>query len=56
MDSGPRPTILAWRRLLICLGGGLLAAGVTAVAGVLGIAVLAGGVATVALGVLVVIL
>ena len=34
VDTGPRPTILSWRRLLICLGGGLLAAGVTVVAGV----------------------
>jgi uncharacterized membrane protein len=38
----PRPTILSWRRLLICLGGGLLAAGLTWVAGVPEIAVLVG--------------
>ena len=50
MGTGPRPTILSWRRLLICLGGGLLAAGVTVVAGVPEIAVLAGwAVAAVAL-------
>jgi uncharacterized membrane protein len=40
--AGPRPSILSWRRLLICLGGGLLAAGVAVVAGVPGIAVLVG--------------
>jgi uncharacterized membrane protein len=40
--AGPRPTILSWRRLLICLGGGLLAAGLTVVAGVPEIAVLVG--------------
>ena len=40
--AGLRPTILTWRRLLICLGGGLLAAALTTVAGVPGIAVLAG--------------
>lgn len=42
VDTGPRPTILSWRRLLICLGGGLLAAGSATVAGVPGIAVLLG--------------
>jgi uncharacterized membrane protein len=40
--AGPRPAILSWRRLLVCLGGGLLAAGVTVVAGVPEIAGLAG--------------
>src|SRR4051812_20039144 len=40
--AGPRPTILSWRRLLICLGGGLLAAGLTTVAGVPDLAVLVG--------------
>ena len=50
VDTGPRPTILSWRRLLVCLGGGLLAAGVTVIAGVPEIAVLAGwAVAAVAL-------
>jgi uncharacterized membrane protein len=39
-DSGPR--VLSWRRLLVCLGAGLLAAGVTTVLGVHGIAVLVG--------------
>jgi uncharacterized membrane protein len=42
VEAGPRPTILSWRRLLICLGGGLLAAGLTVVAGVPEIAVLLG--------------
>jgi uncharacterized membrane protein len=37
-----RPTILSWRRLRTCLGGGLLAAGLTTVAGVPEIAVLVG--------------
>jgi uncharacterized membrane protein len=37
-----RPTILSSRRLLICLGGGVLAAGLTTVAGVPQIAVLVG--------------
>jgi uncharacterized membrane protein len=33
--TGPRSTtILSWRRLLICLGGGIVAAGLTAVAGI----------------------
>ena len=32
--AGRRPTILSWRRLLICLGGGILAAGLAAVSGV----------------------
>ncbi|MBJ7453390.1 MAG: DUF1345 domain-containing protein, partial [Blastococcus sp.] len=36
------PTILSWRRLLVCLGGGLLAAGLAMVAGVPEIAALAG--------------
>jgi uncharacterized membrane protein len=40
--AAPRPTILSWRRLLICLGGGLLAAGLTTAAGVPEIAVLVG--------------
>ena len=40
--AAPRPTILTWRRLLTCLGGGLLAAGLSAVAGVPEIAVLVG--------------
>src|SRR4051794_4771546 len=40
--AAPRPTILSWRRLLSCLGGGLLAAGVTVVAGVPEISVLVG--------------
>jgi uncharacterized membrane protein len=40
--AGERPTILSWRRLLICLGGGLLAAGLMAVVGVPEIAVLVG--------------
>ena len=40
--EGQRPTILSWRRLLICIGGGVLAAGLTTVAGVPEIAVLAG--------------
>jgi len=40
--AGPRATILSWRRLMICLGGGLLVAGLTAVAGVPEIAVLMG--------------
>jgi uncharacterized membrane protein len=35
-------TILSWRRLLLCLGGGVLAAELTAVAGVPEIAVLVG--------------
>jgi uncharacterized membrane protein len=42
VEAGPRPTILSWRRLLICLGGGLLAAGLATVAGVPEIAVLVG--------------
>jgi uncharacterized membrane protein len=41
-DAGVRPTILSWRRLLICLGGGLLPAGLVTVAGVPEIAVLVG--------------
>jgi uncharacterized membrane protein len=40
--AAPRPTILSWRRLLICLGGGLLAAALAAVAGGAEIAVLLG--------------
>src|SRR4051812_50194530 len=40
--AGPRPTILSWRRLLICLGGGLLAAGLAVVARGPEIAVLVG--------------
>ena len=42
MEAGRRPTILSWRRLLICLVGGLVAAGLTVVAGVPEIAVLVG--------------
>ncbi len=42
VEAGPRLTILSWRRLLICLGGGLVAAGLTTVGGVPGIAVLVG--------------
>jgi uncharacterized membrane protein len=42
VEASPRPTILSWRRLLICLGGGLLAAGLTVVAGLPEIAVLVG--------------
>jgi uncharacterized membrane protein len=42
VEARPRPTILSWRRLLISLGGGLLAAGVTTVAGVPELAVLVG--------------
>jgi uncharacterized membrane protein len=42
VEAAPRPTILSWRRLLICLGGGLLAAGLAAVSGVPDIAVLVG--------------
>ena len=50
VEADPRPTILSWRRLLLCLGGGLLAAGLTTVAGVAEIAVLVGwAVAAVAL-------
>lgn len=39
---GPPPTILSWRRQLTCLGAGLLAAGLTAAAGVPELAVLVG--------------
>jgi uncharacterized membrane protein len=42
VGAGPRPTILSWRRLLICLGGGLIAAGLPVVAGVPEMAVLLG--------------
>ncbi|MGY1738795.1 DUF1345 domain-containing protein [Geodermatophilus sp. SYSU D00684] len=42
VEAGPRPTILSWRRLLICLGGGLVAGGLTTVAGVPDLAVLVG--------------
>ncbi|WP_241037741.1 DUF1345 domain-containing protein [Blastococcus litoris] len=42
VDTGPRPTILSWRRLLICLAGGLVAAGLAVLAGVPEIAVLVG--------------
>ncbi|WP_217651127.1 hypothetical protein [Geodermatophilus nigrescens] len=41
-EADHRPTILSWRRLLVCLAGGLLAAGVVATAGVPGLAVLVG--------------
>lgn len=37
-----RPTILSWRRLLICLGGGVIAGGLATVAGVPGLSVLVG--------------
>jgi uncharacterized membrane protein len=40
--EGERPTILSWRRLLVCLGGGALAGGVVTVAGVPEISVLVG--------------
>jgi uncharacterized membrane protein len=40
--TGTRATILSWRRLLICLGGGLLAAVLAVVAGVPELAVLVG--------------
>lgn len=40
--AAPQPTILSWRRLLSCLSGGLLVAGLAAVAGVPEIAVLVG--------------
>jgi uncharacterized membrane protein len=42
VDAAQRATILSWRRLMICLGGGLLAAGVTTVAGVPDIGALVG--------------
>jgi uncharacterized membrane protein len=42
VEAGPRSTILSWRRLLVCVGGGLVAAGLTTAAGVPGLAVLAG--------------
>ena len=42
VEAGRSSTILSWRRLLICLGAGLLAAGLTAVAGVPEIAVVVG--------------
>jgi Protein of unknown function (DUF1345) len=42
VEAGEGPTILSWRRLLLCLGGGLLAAGLTTVAGVPEVAVLVG--------------
>jgi uncharacterized membrane protein len=42
VEAGPRPAVLSWRRLLLCLVGGLLAAGLTAIAGVPEIAVLVG--------------
>jgi uncharacterized membrane protein len=41
-DADVRPTILSWRRLLVCLGGGVLAGGLAAVAGVPEISVLVG--------------
>jgi uncharacterized membrane protein len=40
--AGRRPTILSWRRVLVCLGGGLAAAGLTVVAGVPETSVLVG--------------
>ncbi|MGY1608662.1 DUF1345 domain-containing protein [Geodermatophilus sp. SYSU D00700] len=42
VGAGPRPTILSWRRLLTCLGGGVLAAALTTVAGVPELAALVG--------------
>jgi uncharacterized membrane protein len=42
VEAAPRPTILSWRRLVSCLGGGLLAAGLAMVSGVPDIAVLVG--------------
>ena len=42
MEARARPTILSWRRVLVCLLGGLLAAALTVAAGVPEIAVLAG--------------
>ncbi|GAB3308348.1 hypothetical protein GCM10027451_17240 [Geodermatophilus aquaeductus] len=42
MAAAPRTTILSWRRLLVCLGAGLLAAGVVVFAGVPELAVLVG--------------
>src|SRR3954454_5771353 len=42
VGAGPRPTILSWRRLLICLAGGLLAAALATVAGVPQISALVG--------------
>ena len=30
VEAGTRPAILSWRPVLICLGGGFLAAGLTA--------------------------
>jgi len=41
-DADVRTTILSWRRLSICLGGGVIAAGLTVVAGVPEISVLLG--------------
>lgn len=40
--AAPRPTILSWRRLLICSGGGLFAGGLGVVAGVPEVAALVG--------------
>ena len=42
VEAGPRSTILSWRRMLTCLGAGLLAAGLATVAGVPEIAILVG--------------
>jgi uncharacterized membrane protein len=42
VEAAPRPTILSWRRLVSCLGGGLLAAGLAMVSGIPDIAVLVG--------------
>jgi uncharacterized membrane protein len=42
VGADERPTILSWRRLLTCLGGGVLAAGLSAVAGVPELSVLVG--------------
>lgn len=41
-ESAAPTTILSWRRVLICLGAGLVAAGLTAAVGVPGTAVLTG--------------
>ncbi|MGY1805594.1 DUF1345 domain-containing protein [Blastococcus sp. SYSU D00922] len=42
VEAGSRTTILSWRRLLICLAGGLVAGGLAVVAGVPEVSVLAG--------------
>jgi uncharacterized membrane protein len=40
--TGTRPTVLSWRRVLICLAGGIVAAALTLVAGLPEMAVLVG--------------